>query len=630
MRRLTLRCALVLLGALGVQLAFASHAGAAEPAPCGPLGQLQCTTVSVPLDRSGSLPGTVDLHVRVARAQGQRRGVVIVLSGGPGQGTSRLAGLLGLRVASLAPTHDFAFVDQRGTGLSGPLRCPELNQSPNVFDVAVEAARFARCAERIGERRVHYTTVQSAHDLEAVRRALGARTVSLFGISYGTLVAQTYARLYPTRVSSLLLDSVVRVEDAGLLDTRAHEALPRVLRDLCARRACTGFTDNVYRDYLTLARKLADEPLGGPVVARDGRVVQMTIGGPADPLVLYSMVLASDFSPLARAVLPSAMASALAGDSAPLLRLALQLRGPREPENPRSFSVATFAATVCNEAPFPWSAGSSLAERGALLETALAGNLASFAPYRADELARLPLALCGAWPEANVEPLPAGPLPNVPTLLMGGAWDARTPLEAASALARELPQSTILGFGQAGHGSGLLSGGASEMACFLLGAESNACFDAQLDDLFSMPFSFARPAVRPLAPRSLGDVRRAGGVSGIRGRVLAAVRRTVDDARYMAGLLPGNPTPRIGGLRSGAMRLRTANGHIELVLKRYAYVPGVRVSGVVRIVFGTARARKLRIEGSPQWRGVLTLRPSGELRGRLAGKDVEWRGRPVS
>ena len=83
--------------------------------------------------------------------------------------------------------------DQRGTGASGLLRCKELERDGRLR--STDAAE--RCAQRLGPERAFYTTPDTVEDMEAIRQAVGARTLTLFGISYGTELALAYARAYP-------------------------------------------------------------------------------------------------------------------------------------------------------------------------------------------------------------------------------------------------------------------------------------------------------------------------------------------------------------------------------------------------------------------------------------------------
>ena len=62
-----------------------------------------------------------------------------------------------------------------------------------------------------------YSTTATVADLDAVRKALGVERIGMLGISYGTYVAERYARAHPDHVSRLVLDSVVPQENVNPL-----------------------------------------------------------------------------------------------------------------------------------------------------------------------------------------------------------------------------------------------------------------------------------------------------------------------------------------------------------------------------------------------------------------------------
>src|SRR4051794_24698132 len=55
----------------------------------------------------------------------------------------------------------------------------------------------------------HMSTANVARDMDLLRRALGDRKLSYYGASYGSYLGNTYANLFPDRVRSIVLDSVV-------------------------------------------------------------------------------------------------------------------------------------------------------------------------------------------------------------------------------------------------------------------------------------------------------------------------------------------------------------------------------------------------------------------------------------
>jgi pimeloyl-ACP methyl ester carboxylesterase len=238
-----IRCAAAALALLGL-LGLAGPASAAPRfAPCPAEGRsARCADVRVPLDASGALPGTVALRTLRIRARhphpGPRR-AAIHLSGGPGGGGLEEARYGLADLAPLARSHDLVAFDQRGTGASGLLRCRALERDGRLRSTSAAAA----CAAALGPRRALYTTQASVVDLEAVRVAVGADRVVLYGVSYGTKLALAYARAHPERVERLILDSVVDPDDTDPFALDAYRAIAPSLRALCPAD-CHGISDD--------------------------------------------------------------------------------------------------------------------------------------------------------------------------------------------------------------------------------------------------------------------------------------------------------------------------------------------------------------------------------------------------
>src|SRR5436305_12329324 len=137
-----LRGLLILLALCAALGASPGAPGAARTVfvPCGLFG-LECTTVTVPLDRSGATPGTVSLHVEELPAPGKPRGVLFFVAGGPGQasaGTFQL-GANAIDWRDQFPGYTLVAFANRGTGQSGVLRCPALPADPFASDARTQA-----------------------------------------------------------------------------------------------------------------------------------------------------------------------------------------------------------------------------------------------------------------------------------------------------------------------------------------------------------------------------------------------------------------------------------------------------------------------------------------------------------
>src|SRR3954471_20247830 len=205
------------IGLLSVLLALALAAPAAAQQtwrPCTGAATVECTTVTVPLDRSGGVPGSVPLRVAGVGRQGGP--VLMYLSGGPGgAGVSEMLGVMA-GLPELPRRFTVVGFDQRGTGRSGLIRCPEMQRDRRVRSTSAAA----RCAARLGARRSFYTTPDSVEDMEAIRTALGAPRLTLLGISYGTRPPTPYPRPHPPAADRLILASV------GDATTRIRSAWP--------------------------------------------------------------------------------------------------------------------------------------------------------------------------------------------------------------------------------------------------------------------------------------------------------------------------------------------------------------------------------------------------------------------
>jgi pimeloyl-ACP methyl ester carboxylesterase len=595
-------------------------AAPADAAPrferCGGYG-FGCARLSVPLDRTGTVPGRVSLFVKRVRARrraGATRPPLFLLAGGPGQSATDAFG--GESLGVLYPAYrarDLIIFDQRGTGRSGLLRCRRLERS-NLLRAGPAAAA---CARSLGPRRAFYTTRDSTDDIEAIRAQLGVERIALFGVSYGTKVALAYARRFPDRVDRLVLDSVVEVDGPDPYYRDSFEAVPRALRSLC-RRDCRWTRDPV-ADLAALVRRIAARgPLRGRVIDRHGRPRASRLTR-AD---LFTILVAGDDDPAIRAAAPGAVKSALGGDLTPLLRLRRRaFRVDAEPPPPRLLSSGVYAATTCEEVSLPWARTTSPdpAERHAQAAARAATIPDSvFGPFdRGTSLASDFFALCERWPAAPVAPdLGSGAMPDVPVLLLDGEDDLRTPVENAIRTAQLFPRSRLMIAPATGHS--------------VLGADLSGCAQrafARFVQLRPVPPRCPRArrafAPTPPLPRRLARLRPLDGTSGLRGRTLTAVRLTLrdvaEDSITEPIFDPRDPDiARGGGLRAGRYRIDAEN---TLELHGVAFVPGVKLSGRIEHFLTRRQHGRLRIGGRAAPHGVVTIQ-RGRLRGHLAGRRV--------
>ncbi|MDP9344583.1 MAG: alpha/beta hydrolase, partial [Actinomycetota bacterium] len=419
-------------------LAAAAPTAAAAPGTCPGQRDFRCSTLQVPLDHDGAAPGTIALRYAV-QAKGPKP-VLIALSGGPGQSAVSSASSFAVSLAPMLRRYRLAVLDQRGTGASGALVCPGVQRLLSL-DAFLSQALEA-CANRVGPRRAFYSTTDTVLDIEALRQRLGAQKIALMGISYGTHVALQYARAYPDHVAKLVLDSIVGPDqpDGFLLDT--YRNLPRVLREQCAHDACRGITNDPVADVGALVNAInKNGPLRGPYYVPDGRRRTTRYATPDE---LNFLLLSGDLNPFLQAALPGAISAAVRGYPQQLLRLRRIGQGP--PTKVKDLSFGLNVITGCEDASLPYATTTPFEQRPGLAQAALAAIAPEqYAPFDAQTVLRTGYVDdCLRFAADPIKPAFAGPLPDVPAILLGGREDLRTPVENAEATAKELPRASLV------------------------------------------------------------------------------------------------------------------------------------------------------------------------------------------
>jgi pimeloyl-ACP methyl ester carboxylesterase len=632
--------------------AVAPAAGAALPwTPCQQAPGLTCAPVSVPLDHSGGAPGTIALTVECKSATtAPTESAIVALAGGPGQAADPLASQLASAIAPALSSRDLLVFDQRGTGTSAPLSCPIFKNEAALESAgeATLASLIELCALQIGPARGAFTTQESVEDIEALRHQAGYKKLVLYGTSYGTKVALEYAERYPQHVESLVLDSVVPTSGPEPFGVDRLEAISPVLAELCSNNACAGIGSNPLGELATLIARLRKHRLTGSAYDGFGKRHRVSLG----ELDVLGILEAGDLNPALRALLPAAVQSALKGDAGPLLRLNLIADGlvPNVPVKPKAEAErastqeennALFVTTSCEETPFPWqrSAGATtrLAEALGALKALPSSDMY---PFDAEAALRSSLVqACASWPDASPAPPAPTALPNVPTLILSGEQDLRTPTSGAKAVAAQIPDAQLVTVPYTGHsviGSDFSGCAEAAVAAFFAPTPVQACAPA------SNPF-----APTPVAPRKLAYVHAPQGLSGKPGRTLTAVldaivdldRQVVAATLQAAQELPSGSS--FGGLRGGYARITS----IAATLHRFSFVNGVALSGTFPLHDHELQPATIRISGAAASPGTVRLtgnkRATGTLGGRRfnvslakiklsrAGGGSEWPSRPV-
>ena len=312
------------------------------PSPCR-RPTARCGTLEVPLDPAA--PDGPKIELFVARLGGfspePRPDPLLLIAGGPGQSTVDF--YLQLRGAfELARRdRDIILVDQRGTGRSAEGFACEVPDDLSLDTAAPEDLDrvIDGCVAELDHDPRFYTTSVAVQDLERVRAALGIEQWNVYGVSYGTRVAQHYLRRYPDHVRSVVLDGVVPPPLALGPDV-AREA-QRALEQIFARCAA---------DAECGARFAALPQLFAEVLARlDAGAAEETDPPPISALELRTFVRFMTYNAATVALLPVLISEAHAGNYAPLAGQAQTLLR----ELPESLSFSMSNSVMCAEdAPF--------------------------------------------------------------------------------------------------------------------------------------------------------------------------------------------------------------------------------------------------------------------------------------
>lgn len=586
-----------------------SNAAALKFGSCPQSSQFRCAALTVPLDHTAKTKGTLKIHLAAQRRYRRGADLLIALAGGPGQAGLPFADQFEAELSPMLRNHRLVVLDQRGTGESGALSCPALQNIAQ--DALWSPTLVADCAQRIGSRRRFYSTLDSAADLEAIRRAFGARKVALMGVSYGTWVAQEYARQYPRQTESLILDSVVGPAQPSGFYLDSYAAIARVTAQQCAGKRCEGITEDPVGDLSAVVRRVETEPLRGTIYNAQGKPAAADY---SDAVEILGVILSGDSNGELQAQLPAAIAAARGEDYAQLLRLLPMLGGL--PEATRELSVGLNVVTSCLDSALPYSLSTAISQRPALMTSALAAIAATtYAPFDSATVAEQSgVSDCLKFP-LQFDTAPAsGALPDVPALVLAGQLDLRTPAENAAATAALLPKASLVELRGGGHD--------------LLGSDTTGCVATALRRFASgakvgLPCAKRDNAIRPvpIAPLRIADAAPARGTTGSRGRALAVVLASVEDAISILYMnLNSGGQARSGGLRGGSFDARS--GSIgELSLRGYRYAGDLASSGKLRLLSSGPRGT-VKISGAAS--GSVTIESWNSANAVIDGRALKW------
>ncbi|GLZ31349.1 peptidase [Lentzea sp. NBRC 105346] len=189
--------------------------------PCPEKPEVECGTLTLPIDWKN--PGGEKFGLAVARRkatdQAHRVGSLVINPGGPGGSGVDFAMFADTYFSpEIAQKFDFIGFDPRGVGRSQPIKCSLdlLQKTPSEYPkniaeydqyVAFNKELRADCAKQSGPIFDHASTADVVQDIDAIRRSLGEKKISYYGVSYGTIMGQQYAERYGKNIRAMVIDS---------------------------------------------------------------------------------------------------------------------------------------------------------------------------------------------------------------------------------------------------------------------------------------------------------------------------------------------------------------------------------------------------------------------------------------
>lgn len=401
--------------------------------------EARCGVLEVPENPDAPAGAKIRLRVAMVRSVNRRGATdpLFVLAGGPGQSATDFYASAAPAFGRVQRERDLVLVDQRGTGGSNALKCDFPDEQEQAELSAAEIRRHTqRCLESIQGDPRYYTTSIAVRDLDAVRAALGYESINLYGVSYGTRVAQHYLRRYSQRTRSVVLDGVVPPAQILGIDSAliAERALGRIFERCGAEPACHAAFGDPAAQFLRLRNDLAREPaeiaLADPAT---GTVERM----PFRLAHLQVAVRLLSYAPDRAALLPLLLDQAVTRRNLAPLAAQARMISDRLSE---TIATGMHNSVVCTEdAPF---FDSSAIDRGALAQTYLG-------TVQLDGL----IEMCKVWPRGRIDPDFHAPLVSaVPVLLLSGSADPVTPPEYAERARASLRNAKHVVLEGQGHG----------------------------------------------------------------------------------------------------------------------------------------------------------------------------------
>lgn len=443
--------------------------------PGSPSIAARCSVLQRRLDPEDADSPLLALRVAIVPAQSLEpaRDPFVPIAGGPGQSSIEFYATLSQAFEEIRRDRDIVLLDQRGTGASARMHCKLGDQLVEGRLSPEETKEFSEsCLEALPYDPVFFTTSVAVTDLEALRVAMSYPRLNLYGASYGTRVAQHFARRYPQSVRTIILDGVVPPQlslGAGIA-IEAQAALERIFARCAEDAACGQRFPDLALEFSALEKMLTEAPVTIELAHPLAGSRETVRFGDAE---LAGAIRLLSYSPHTVALLPLLIHEAANGNHAPLAAQFLMIMDRMS----EALAIGMHNAVVCTEdAPFYHE------HDRRVLESTYIG------PMQVEALQ----AICSVWPAGRLDPEFKTPLATeLPVLLLSGDADPVTPPRFGDLAAVDLGNAAHLTGRHQGHGQAA-TGCMPEVMARFVDKASTASDDLDpqncLSQRFAMPF----------------------------------------------------------------------------------------------------------------------------------------------
>jgi len=403
---------------------------------------------------------------------------LVPIAGGPGGASVNFYAGYSQAFEKVRRNRDILLIDARGTGESELMSCDSVEdvlEGQMTIEETIEVTR--ECLDALPHDPRFFTTSVAVRDLEALREALGYPALNLYGSSYGTRVAQHYARLYPDKTRTVILDGVAPPQLALGPDIalEAQKALDNIFARCAEAVACNEAFPGLATRFAQLQEGLGMEPVE----------VQLAhpITGDLKTYTFSDMELAGalrlmSYSPTTIALMPLMIDEAIKGNYLPLTATFVAAAENMSDQ----LAIGMHNAVICTEDTPYW---------GDLDTEALKHTY--IGPLMTESLE----AMCSVWPTGIIDDGFHEPLAtDKPVLLLSGSADPVTPPNFGDLAAVNLTNALHLTGVDMGHGLAPHGCVPDIIGKFVNDASFENVETECLERLFSMPFflDFSGPA----------------------------------------------------------------------------------------------------------------------------------------